>query len=144
MNNFHPKRIELIQKIREFLNRKFYSWIIVGTFSVSINVITFMILYSSNFLSKSIPTINLIAYVISSSVNYIGHQIITFQNKSLITRSFSRYLIYSSIVWFVSSFIITLIIYCGANAFFAKLISLLFLLPLGNFIFRNWVYLDNR
>lgn len=112
-------------------------WALVGTTTTAIDYLIFIALYMP---TKSVFGANLFAAFTATTFNYLMHHKWTFRSNQQHTISGVKYLVNLSFWWLISSLIITSIIAVGIDARFAKLVPLIFIVPVNYFVLNGIVF----
>ncbi len=131
-------RLKLIQK---FSDRMFIRWFIVGITSLFIDISGFALGLE---ITESIFVANFVAAILSTSFNYLAHYFWTFNSKRPHGKTILRYYLNIFFLWIGSSFIIKLLILNSIEPLFAKVLSLILILPLNFLTLKFFVYKETR
>ena len=112
-------------------------WAVVGITTTVIDFLIFINLYSS---TNSVFGSNLIASAIATSFNYLTHHRWTFKSDQQHLYSGLKYLMNLSFWWIVSSSIIQSLLLIGFDPRFAKLVPLMFIVPVNYFVLNRIVF----
>ena len=112
-------------------------WAVVGTTTTVIDYLTFVVLYTP---TNSVFGANLVAAIAATSFNYLMHHKWTFRSKQQHTISGVKYLVNLSFWWLTSSLIIKSLIAIGIDARLAKLVPLIFIVPVNYFVLNRIVF----
>jgi putative flippase GtrA len=112
-------------------------WAAVGITTTVIDFLIFINLYSS---TNSVFGSNLIASAIATSFNYLTHHRWTFKSDQQHLYSGLKYLMNLSFWWIVSSSIIKSLLLIGFDPRFAKLVPLMFIVPVNYFVLNRIVF----
>jgi putative flippase GtrA len=112
-------------------------WAAVGITTTVIDFLIFINLYSS---TNSVFGSNLIASAIATSFNYLTHHRWTFKSDQQHLYSGLKYLMNLSFWWIVSSSIIQSLLLIGFDPRFAKLVPLMFIVPVNYFVLNRIVF----
>ena len=121
----------------EFFEVSTIRWAAVGITTTVIDFLIFINLYSS---TNSVFGSNLIASVIATSFNYLTHHRWTFKSDQQHLYSGLKYLMNLSFWWIVSSSIIQSLLLIGFDPRFAKLVPLIFIVPVNYFVLNRIVF----
>jgi putative flippase GtrA len=112
-------------------------WATVGITTTVIDYLIFINLYST---TNSVFGANLIATVFATSFNYLVHHRWTFKSDQQHLYSGVKYLMNLSFWWIVSSLIIKSLLEIGIDPKFAKLVPLVFIVPVNYFVLNKIVF----
>ena len=112
-------------------------WAVVGTTTTAIDYIIFIALYMP---TKSVFGANLVAAITATTFNYLMHHKWTFRSNQQHTISGVKYLVNLSFWWLTSSLIIESLIAVGIDARVAKLVPLIFTVPVNYFVLNRIVF----
>jgi putative flippase GtrA len=112
-------------------------WAVVGTTTTAIDYLIFIALYMP---TKSVFGANLFAAITATTFNYLTHHKWTFRSNQQYTISGVKYLVNLSFWWLTSSLIIKSLIAVGIDARVAKLVPLIFIVPVNYFVLNRIVF----
>ena len=112
-------------------------WAVVGTTTTAIDYIIFIALYMP---TKSVFGANLVAAITATTFNYLMHHKWTFRSNQQHTISGVKYFVNLSFWWLTSSLIIKSLITVGVDARVAKLVPLVFIVPINYFVLNRIVF----
>ena len=112
-------------------------WAVVGTTTTAIDYLIFIALYMP---TKSVFGANLFAAITATTFNYLMHHKWTFRSNQQHTISGVKYLVNLSFWWLISSLIITSLIAVGIDPRIAKLVPLIFIVPVNYFVLNRIVF----
>ena len=112
-------------------------WAAVGITTTVIDYLIFITLYGP---INSIFGANLIAAIVATAFNYLTHHRWTFKSNQNHSRSGLKYLINLSFWWLTSSTIIKSLVVVGADPRIAKLVPLMFIVPVNYFVLNKLVF----
>jgi len=112
-------------------------WAVVGTTTTVIDYLIFIVLYTP---TNSVFGANLVAAIVATSFNYLMHHKWTFRSNQQHTISGVKYLVNLSFWWLTSSLIIKSLIAIGIDARLAKLVPLIFIVPVNYFVLNRIVF----
>jgi len=112
-------------------------WAAVGTSTTVIDYLIFIMLYGP---TNSVFGANLIAAIAATLFNYLAHHRWTFNSNQQHSRSGIKYLINLSFWWLTSSAIIKSLVVSGVDPRVAKLVPLVFVVPINYFVLNKLVF----
>jgi len=112
-------------------------WAAVGVTTTVIDYLVFITLYGP---TNSIFGANLVAAVVATTFNYLTHHRWTFKSNQNHSRSGLKYLLNLSFWWIISSTIIKSLVVVGVDPRIAKLVPLIFIVPVNYFVLNRLVY----
>jgi putative flippase GtrA len=112
-------------------------WAVVGVITTAIDYTIFITLYGP---INSVFGANLIAATLATTFNYLTHHRWTFKSGQHHATSGVKYLLNLSFWWIVSSSIIKTLVLIGIDAKVAKLIPLIFIVPINYFVLNRIVF----
>jgi putative flippase GtrA len=112
-------------------------WAVVGTITTAIDYLIFIALYMP---TKSVFGANLVAAITATAFNYLMHHRWTFRSNQQHTISGVKYLVNLGFWWLTSSLIIKSLISVGIDARVAKLMPLIFIVPVNYFVLNRIVF----
>jgi putative flippase GtrA len=121
----------------KYFDRSMLRWAVVGTGTTVIDYLIFIMLYGP---TNSIFGANLIAAIVATSFNYLTHHRWTFKSKQQHSRSGIKYLINLSFWWLTSSALIKSLVVLGVDPRVAKLVPLVFVVPINYFVLNKLVF----
>jgi putative flippase GtrA len=121
----------------KYFDRSMLRWAAVGTGTTVIDYLIFIMLYGP---TNSIFGANLIAAIVATSFNYLTHHRWTFKSNQQHSRSGTKYLMNLSFWWFTSSAIIKSLVVLGVDPRVAKLVPLVFVVPINYFVLNKLVF----
>ena len=127
-----------IKKLKDkYFDSSMLRWAAVGTGTTVIDYLIFIMLYGP---TNSIFGANLIAAIVATSFNYLTHHRWTFKSNQQHSRSGIRYLVNLSFWWLTSSAIIKSLVVLGVDPRVAKLVPLVFVVPINYFVLNKLVF----
>jgi putative flippase GtrA len=127
--------------VKKFLKKYFdpamLRWAAVGITTTAIDYLLFISLFGQ---IDSVFIANLIAAVVATSFNYLTHHRWTFKSNQQHSRSGLKYLINLIFWWLISSSIIKTLLVAGVDHRVAKLVPLLFIVPVNYFVLNKIVF----
>ena len=130
-------RARIKQLKDKYFDRSMLRWAAVGTGTTVIDYLIFIMLYEP---LNSIFGANLIAAIAATSFNYLTHHRWTFKSNQQHSRSGIKYLMNLSFWWITSSAIIKSLVALGIDPRIAKLVPLLFVVPINYFVLNKLVF----
>jgi len=121
----------------KYFDRSMLRWAAVGTSTTVIDYLIFVMLYGP---TNSIFGANLIAAIAATSFNYLTHHRWTFKSNQQHSLSGIKYLMNLSFWWITSSAIIKSLVALGIDPRIAKLVPLLFVVPINYFVLNKLVF----
>lgn len=115
----------------------FLKWLAVGVISLFIDTLTFTISFQA---VKQVFVSNLIAATFSTSFNYAAHYFWTFNSNSKHKETLIKYIINVTLIWLISSLLIKSLIEINFIPIYAKLLSLIIILPINFLILKKFIY----
>ena len=112
-------------------------WAAVGITTTVIDYLIFITLYGP---TNSIFGANLAAAIVATTFNYLTHHRWTFKSNQNHSRSGLKYLINLSFWWLTSSTIIQSLVVVGVDPRIAKLVPLIFIVPVNYFVLNKLVF----
>ena len=127
-----------IKKLKDkYFDSSMLRWAAVGTGTTVIDYLIFIMLYGP---TNSIFGANLIAAIVATSFNYLTHHRWTFKSNQQHSRSGIRYLVNLTFWWLTSSAIIKSLVVLGVDPRVAKLVPLVFVVPINYFVLNKLVF----
>ena len=127
-----------IKKLKDnYFDRSMLRWAVVGTGTTVIDYLIFIMLYGP---TNSVFGANLIAAIVATSFNYLTHHRWTFKSNQQHSRSGIKYLMNLSFWWLTSSAIIKSLVVLGIDPRVAKLVPLIFVVPINYFVLNKLVF----
>jgi len=130
--------------LEKFKNKYFdpsmLRWAAVGITTTAIDYIIFITLYES---TRSVFGSNLIASIFATLFNYLTHHRWTFKSHQQHVKTGVKYLLNFSFWWIASSTIIKTLITFGVEPKLAKLVPLMFIVPINYFVLNKVVFKKN-
>ena len=127
-----------IKKLKDkYFDRSMLRWAAVGTGTTVIDYLIFIMLYGP---TNSIFGANLIAAIVATSFNSLTHHRWTFRSNQQHSRSGIKYLVNLSFWWLTSSAIIKSLVVLGVDPRVAKLVPLVFVVPINYFVLNKLVF----
>ena len=121
----------------KFFDRSMLRWAVVGITTTVIDYIIFIMLYGA---SDSVFGSNLVAAGTATAFNYLTHHRWTFKSDQQHARSGVKYLLNLIFWWIVSSSIIKMLVDLGVDVKIAKLVPLVFIVPVNYFVLHRVVF----
>ena len=112
-------------------------WGAVGIATTVVDYLLFISLYGS---TNSVFLSNLMAASIATSINYYTHHSWTFKSEQNHSRSGFKYLLNLIFWWFVSTSIIQALVMLNIDPKIAKLVPLIFIVPVNYFVLNKLVF----
>ena len=112
-------------------------WGMVGISTTLIDYSIFILVYG---LVKSVVIANFISGLFATSINYYSHYRWTFKSKQQHSRSGPNYLINLIFWWLIATLIIKSLIIIDIDPRIAKLVPLIFIVPINYFVLNNLVF----
>ena len=123
--------------IEKYFDPAMLRWATVGITTTAIDYLLFISLFGQ---IDSVFIANLIAAVVATSFNYLTHHRWTFKSNQQHSRSGFKYLINLIFWWLISSSIIKTLLVAGVDHRVAKLVPLLFIVPVNYFVLNKIVF----
>ena len=121
----------------KYSEKSLIRWVIVGTTTTVIDYLIFIVLYMQ---TKSVFFANLVATIAAITFNYVMHYKWTFRSQQQHTSSGFKYLLNLSFWWLTSSLIIKSLVVVGIDVRIAKLVPLIFIVPVNYFMLNRIVF----
>lgn len=121
----------------KYSEKSLIRWVIVGTTTTVIDYLIFIFLYMQ---TKSVFFANLVATIAAITFNYVMHYKWTFRSQQQHTSSGFKYLLNLSFWWLTSSLIITSLVMVEIDVRIAKLVPLIFIVPVNYFMLNRIVF----
>ena len=121
----------------KYSEKSLIRWVIVGTTTTVIDYLIFIVLYMQ---TKSVFFANLVATIAAITFNYVMHHKWTFRSQQQHTSSGFKYLLNLSFWWLTSSLIIKSLVVVGIDVRIAKLVPLIFIVPVNYFVLNRIVF----
>ena len=115
----------------------FLKWLAVGFISLFIDTLTFTIFFQT---VGQVFISNLISATFSTSFNYAAHYFWTFNSNSKHIKTLIKYIINITLIWLISSLLIKILIEINFIPIYAKLLSLIIILPINFLILKRFIY----
>ena len=112
-------------------------WAAVGVTTTAIDYLIFITLYGQ---TNSVFGANLVAAIVATTFNYLTHHRWTFKSNQQHSASGFKYLLNLSFWWIVSSSIIKGLLAIGVDPRIAKLVPLVFIVPINYFVLNKIVF----
>ncbi len=112
-------------------------WAAVGITTTAIDYLIFISLYGP---TNSVFGANLAAAIVATVFNYLTHHRWTFKSNQQHSTSGVKYLLNLSFWWIVSSSIIKALLVLGVDPRVAKLVPLVFIVPVNYFVLNKIVF----
>ena len=112
-------------------------WGTVGLLTTALDYLLFVNLYG---LINSVFLANLISASISTSINYFTHHRWTFKTNQNHSKSGAKYLLNLTFWWLVSTSIIKALVVLDIDPKVAKLVPLVFIVPINYFVLNFIVF----
>lgn len=112
-------------------------WGAVGITTTVTDYLLFISLYGP---TNSVFLANLVAASIATSINYYAHHRWTFKSEQNHSRSGVKYLLNLTFWWFISTSIIQALVVLGLDPKIAKLVPLIFIVPINYFVLNKLVF----
>ena len=134
----------IISKLKSLKDKYFdYSmlrWGLVGMTTTFVDYLLFISLYGP---ISSVFLANLISATVATSINYLTHHRWTFKSKQNHSRSGFKYLLNLTFWWSVSTFTIKILLVSGLDPRVAKLVPIIFIVPVNYFVLNHLVFKRN-
>lgn len=130
-------RAAIKKLIDKYFDPSMLRWAVVGTATTLIDYLIFVFLYGP---TNSVFGANLIASIAATTFNYLTHHRWTFKSNQQHSRSGIKYLINLCFWWFISSAIIKSLVVLGVDHRVAKLVPLIFVVPINYFVLNKLVF----
>ena len=128
----------VVQNVLEkYFDPAMLRWAAVGITSTVVDYILFIYLFGP---IDSVFIANLVAAIVATSFNYLAHHKWTFKSKQQHSRSGAKYLVNLIFWWLTSSSIIKTLMVAGVDSRIAKLVPLLFIVPVNYFVLNKIVF----
>lgn len=121
----------------KYSEKSLIRWVIVGTTTTVIDYLIFIFLYMQ---TKSVFFANLVATIAAITFNYVMHYKWTFRSQQQHTSSGFKYLLNLSFWWLTSSLIIESLVMVEIDVRIAKLVPLIFIVPVNYFMLNRIVF----
>ena len=121
----------------KYSEKSLIRWVIVGTTTTVIDYLIFIFLYMQ---TKSVFFANLVATIAAITFNYVMHYKWTFRSQQQHTSSGFKYLLNLSFWWLTSSLIIKSLVMVEIDVRIAKLVPLIFIVPVNYFMLNRIVF----
>ena len=121
----------------KYSEKSLIRWVIVGTTTTVIDYLIFIVLYMQ---TKSVFFANLVATIAAITFNYVMHYKWTFRSQQQHTSSGFKYLLNLSFWWLTSSLIIKSLVMVEIDVRIAKLVPLIFIVPVNYFMLNRIVF----
>jgi putative flippase GtrA len=112
-------------------------WGLVGMSTTLLDYLLFISLYGP---ISSVFLANLISATVATCINYLTHQKWTFKSEQNHSRSGFKYLLNLIFWWLVSTSIIKILLVSGLEPRVAKLVPLIFIVPVNYFVLNYLVF----
>ena len=112
-------------------------WGLVGITTTLVDYLLFVFLYGP---INSVFLANLISASVATSINYLTHHRWTFKSELNHSRSGFKYLLNLIFWWLVSTSIIKILLVSGFDPKIAKLVPLIFIVPINYFVLNYLVF----
>ena len=116
-------------------------WAAVGITTSGIDYLIFITLYSQ---VNSVVGANLVAGIVATTFNYLTHHRWTFKSDQKYSASGLRYLLNLSFWWIIGSSMIKGFITIGVDPKIAKLVPLIFIVPINFFVLNRIIFKRKR
>jgi putative flippase GtrA len=120
-----------------YFDRSMLRWAAVGVTTTAIDYLIFITLYGQ---TNSVFGANLVAAIVATTFNYLTHHRWTFKSNQQHSASGFKYLLNLSFWWIVSSSIIKGLLTIGVDPRIAKLVPLVFIVPINYFVLNKIVF----
>jgi putative flippase GtrA len=130
-------RLRFKQLKDKYFDPSMIRWALVG---VTTTVIDYLIFITLNGPTNSIFGANLVAAIVATTFNYLTHHRWTFKSNQNHSRSGLKYLLNLSFWWLTSSTIIKSLVVVGVDPRIAKLVPLIFIVPVNYFVLNRLVF----
>ena len=112
-------------------------WGLVGMTTTLLDYLLFISLYGP---INSVFLANLISATVATCINYLTHHRWTFKSEQNHSRSGIKYLLNLIFWWLVSTSVIKLLVDAGVDPRIAKLVPLIFIVPVNYFVLNHLVF----
>lgn len=112
-------------------------WGMVGLFTTAVDYLLFVNLYGP---INSVFLANLISASVATSINYFTHHKWTFKSEQNHSRSGFKYLLNLTFWWLLSTSIIKVLVVLDIDPKIAKLVPLIFIVPVNYFVLNYLVF----
>ena len=129
--------MKLINSKNDLYDISLVRWAVVGSTTTVVDYLIFINLYDA---TGSILGSNLVASVFATSLNYLAHHNWTFKSNQQHLNSGIKYLLNTSFWLIVSSLIIKSLLVAGIDPKVAKLVPLIFSVPINYFVLDKLVF----
>ena len=129
--------MKLINSKNDLYDISLVRWAVVGSTTTVVDYLIFINLYDA---TSSILGSNLVASVFATSLNYLAHHNWTFKSNQQHLNSGIKYLLNTSFWLIVSSLIIKSLLVAGIDPKVAKLVPLIFSVPINYFVLDKLVF----
>ena len=127
-----------LNKLKDkYLQHSTIRWAAVGISTTIIDFIIFISMYGS---TNSVFGSNLISAIFATTFNYLMHHRWTFKSGQKYSNSGFKYLINLFFWWLTSSTIIRLLVSAEIEPRIAKLVPLIFIVPINYFVLNKLVF----
>ena len=120
-----------------YFDRSMLRWAAVGVTTTAIDYLIFITLYGQ---TNSVFGANLVAAIVATTFNYLTHHRWTFKSNQQHSRSGIKYLMNLSFWWLTSSALIKSLVVLGVDPRVAKLVPLVFVVPINYFVLNKLVF----
>jgi len=128
----------ILSKLKNsYFDRSMMRWAAVGVTTTAIDYLIFIALYGQ---TNSVFGANLVAAIVATTFNYLTHHRWTFKSNQQHSASGFKYLLNLSFWWIVSSSIIKGLLTIGVDPRIAKLVPLVFIVPINYFVLHKIVF----
>ena len=121
----------------KYFDRSMLRWAAVGVTTTAIDYLIFISLYGP---TDSVYGANLAAAIVATMFNYLTHHKWTFKSDQHHSSSGVKYLLNLTFWWVTSSSIIRACISFGIEPRVAKLVPLIFIVPINYFVLNKIVF----
>ena len=121
----------------KYFDRSMLRWAAVGVITTAIDYLIFISLYGP---TDSVYGANLAAAIVATTFNYLTHHKWTFKSDQHHSSSGVKYLLNLTFWWVTSSSIIRACISFGIEPRVAKLVPLIFIVPINYFVLNKIVF----
>jgi len=130
-------RIKFNKLNDKYLHPSLLRWATVGITTTAIDYFVFILMYAA---TNSVFGSNLLAATVATTFNYLTHHRWTFKSSQQHTASGVKYLLNLTFWWIVSSSLIKMQLSLGVDVKIAKLVPLVFIVPINYFVLNRFVF----
>ena len=131
----------IISRFKKLKDKYFdYSMIRWGLVGITTTLVDFLLFISLYGPISSVFLANLISATVATCINYLTHHRWTFKSEQNHSRSGFKYLLNLIFWWSVSTSIIKFLLVSGLDPRVAKLVPLIFIVPVNYFVLNHLVF----